>query len=338
MEGKLYFAYGSNLDLRQMDHRCPDAEIVSAVTLPDYVLLFRGFEGSGLATIEPEPGETVHGLLWRLTPQSEQSLDRYEGYPTLYEKRDVTVLDGEGQRHTVMAYVMADQRWMQPAIPSDYYYQGIRDGYRQNGLPLEALGEALRRVRQEVRLTWAAHERTATDSPGKLYFAYGSNINVRQMAERCPSAELVGNAVLHNYALVFRARNNGNGVASILPQKGRKVYGVLWKLTAECEESLDIYEGYPRLYEKREVTVRDEGGNACKVMTYAMTDGKTREPALPSDAYYKRIRDGYRQNALPEKSLDSALQRNRKETADRMAGMDTASGLGAVRRRNRQER
>ena len=158
------------------------------------------------------------------------------------------------------------------------------------------------------------------------------------MAERCPGAELVGNAVLHNYALVFRSRNDGNGVASIQPQRGRKVYGVLWKLTTECEKSLDIYEGYPRLYEKREVTVRDKDGNACSVMTYAMTNVKAREPALPADAYFRRIRDGYRQNALPEKPLDFALQSCRREMADRIAGMDTVSRFGTGRRRDRQER
>ena len=41
-EGKLYFAYGSNINLDQMAQRCPDAQVVGPVTLENYELLFRG--------------------------------------------------------------------------------------------------------------------------------------------------------------------------------------------------------------------------------------------------------------------------------------------------------
>lgn len=42
-----------------------------------------------------------------------------------------------------MAYVMTDgDRWRSPALPSEYYYQGILDGYRQIGLPTQALKQA----------------------------------------------------------------------------------------------------------------------------------------------------------------------------------------------------
>ena len=74
MEENLYFAYGSNLDLEQMAQRCPDAEIVGPVRLENYELRFRG---SGFATVAPKKGSTVHGLVWKLTPNCEQSLDRY---------------------------------------------------------------------------------------------------------------------------------------------------------------------------------------------------------------------------------------------------------------------
>ncbi len=51
MAGKLYFAYGSNINLDQMAQRCPEAEVVGPVTLPDHELLFRY---SGVATIRPK--------------------------------------------------------------------------------------------------------------------------------------------------------------------------------------------------------------------------------------------------------------------------------------------
>ena len=149
----LYFAYGSNINLDQMSYRCPAAQVVGPVTLEGYELLFRG---SGVATIGPKKGGKVHGLLWKITPDCERSLDRYEGYPYLYGKMPVAVKDQSGQEYTVMAYVMS-KRYLTPAIPPESYYQGILEGYRQNGLPVAALKKArdhaVREVRQETEHT-----------------------------------------------------------------------------------------------------------------------------------------------------------------------------------------
>lgn len=105
----------------------------------------------------------------------------------------------------------------------------------------------------------------------RLYFAYGSNINLEQMAVRCPAAQVVGPAVLDGYELLFRGNRRGTGVATIEPLPGSQVHGLLWKLTPECERSLDVYEGYPRLYEKENITVRTGDGKDVVVMAYIMT-------------------------------------------------------------------
>ena len=145
-DGKLYFAYGSNINLDQMAYRCPDAQVVGPVTLEGWELLFRG---SGVATIGTKEGCTVHGLLWQLTPDCERALDRYEGYPHLYGKEPVTVRDAQGQELTVMAYIMTE-RYRAPAVPPTSYYQGIQEGYRQNGLPVLALKKAWEQAVREV--------------------------------------------------------------------------------------------------------------------------------------------------------------------------------------------
>ena len=142
----LYFAYGSNINLDQMSYRCPAAQVVGPVTLEGYELLFRG---SGVATIGPKKGGKVHGLLWKITPDCERSLDRYEGYPYLYGKLPVAVKDQSGQEYTVMAYVM-DERFREPTLPSTAYYNGILNGYRQVGLPVSALKKAWNHAVQEV--------------------------------------------------------------------------------------------------------------------------------------------------------------------------------------------
>ncbi len=146
MENTLYFAYGSNINLGQMEYRCPDASVVGPVVLEGWELLFRR---GGFATIAPMEGETVHGLLWSLTRSCERSLDRYEGYPRFYDKKMVTVRDSEGRSLSVMAYIM-DDRFREPMLPTESYYNGILEGYQQNGLPVSALKKAWEHAVQEV--------------------------------------------------------------------------------------------------------------------------------------------------------------------------------------------
>ena len=147
MEETLYFAYGSNINLEQMEHRCPDALLVGPVTLQNDELHFRG---SGFATVAPKKGSTVHGLVWKITPTCEQSLDRYEGYPRHYTKETVTVKDAAGAEIPVMVYIMAEPYCRQPALPSPYYYRVIQRGFEANGLPVESLQAAWSRTIDEV--------------------------------------------------------------------------------------------------------------------------------------------------------------------------------------------
>ena len=147
MEETLYFAYGSNINLEQMEHRCPDAQLVGPVTLQNYELQFRG---SGFATVAPRESSVVHGLMWKLPPTSEQTLDRYEGYPRHYTKETVTVKDAAGAEIPVMVYIMAEPYCRQPALPSPYYYRVIQRGFEANGLPVESLQAAWDRTVDEV--------------------------------------------------------------------------------------------------------------------------------------------------------------------------------------------
>ena len=55
-----------------------------------------------------------------------------------------------------------------------------------------------------------------------MYFAYGSNMNLDQMAYRCPAAEAVCTAKLEGYELFFAGRP-GNGIAGIRPKQGGAV-------------------------------------------------------------------------------------------------------------------
>ena len=122
----LYIAYGSNLNLAQMAGRCPTAEVVGKAVLRGWRLAFRG-----VATIERRIGYTVPVLVWKLQPEDEQSLDRYEGWPHLYYKENLKVtLDGK--RRTAMVYIMnGNSHPYSP--PARSYMRTILSGYESAG-------------------------------------------------------------------------------------------------------------------------------------------------------------------------------------------------------------
>lgn len=140
----------------------------------------------------------------------------------------------------------------------------------------------------------------------QTYFAYGSNMNLEQMAYRCPKAERIRVVRLADYELTFAGRD-GNGVATIRPKEGSCVDGVLWQITAECERSLDFYEGYPHLYGKETVIVKDRLGGSHQAMVYVMNEPYCRSPALPAKSYLQGILDGCDENGINKAQIKEAL-------------------------------
>ena len=126
------------------------------------------------------------------------------------------------------------------------------------------------------------------------YFAYGTNLNQRQMLERCPDSQPKFVATLPNYKLVFVgwSRQWRGGVASIRPFRGEKVLGAIYEVSDRDLRRLDSYEGYPRSYNRLNITVFDEGGEPTKAITY-IKSGQSEE-AQPSKEYLAPIQQGYR--------------------------------------------
>jgi hypothetical protein len=138
---KYYVAYGSNLNLEQMAYRCPDATIVGKGIVEDYSLKYRGSKTGAYATIIKEAGKCVPVLVWKISPNDERNLDHYEGFPTFYYKKNVTVRMANGESLCAMAYIMFDAA--SPGTPSNYYMRTIYEGYIANGLDLNILFDSL---------------------------------------------------------------------------------------------------------------------------------------------------------------------------------------------------
>lgn len=93
---------------------------------------------------------------------------------------------------------------------------------------------------------------------GKLYIAYGSNLNLAQMIARCPSASVYAKGVLNNWELVYRG-SKANSHATIIRKQGSTVPVLVWEIQPTDEHRLDIYEGYPHYYFKKDIMVTITG-------------------------------------------------------------------------------
>jgi len=145
-ETKFYIAYGSNLNLPQMRRRCPTAKPVGTALIPNYRLLFKGSKTGSYLTIEKATGYSVPVAVWEVTPMDERNLDRYEGFPMFYYKKEMTLnvknrVTGRTSKKTVFAYIMHEDHLI--GVPSTGYIDTCIAGYHSFGFDPEYLMQAL---------------------------------------------------------------------------------------------------------------------------------------------------------------------------------------------------
>lgn len=131
----IYFAYGSNTSREAMRRRVPQAKALGKFWLGSARLVFRG-----VADCIHAEGSRCPGVLWRLTPECEKALDRYEGIGSGAYRKEFCELHGFPGEDRIMFYVM-NSTGIFP--PSQMYLDTIKDGYREFKLPLSYLNEAV---------------------------------------------------------------------------------------------------------------------------------------------------------------------------------------------------
>jgi gamma-glutamylcyclotransferase (GGCT)/AIG2-like uncharacterized protein YtfP len=140
-----------------------------------------------------------------------------------------------------------------------------------------------------------------------LYFAYGSNMDVAAMAERCPRSSRESTARLprHRFALTPR------GFATIVRDDRAEVHGVLWSLALADMPALDRWEEVSSgLYTKVQQSVLRTGGSPVRALVYI---GCTPEPPGPSASrdYFAAVLRAGRDAGLPEAYLAAMVNRRR---------------------------
>ena len=142
MSKKYYLAYGSNLNINQMRMRCPDSKVVSKGFINDYELLFKGSMTGAYLTIEEKKGGKVPVGIWEESVIDELSLDRYEGYPHFYYKREFEI-ELDGKKEVAFVYIMNEERPL--GIPSNFYVETCKEGYEAFSFDKRYLTNAIKR-------------------------------------------------------------------------------------------------------------------------------------------------------------------------------------------------
>lgn len=133
-----------------------------------------------------------------------------------------------------------------------------------------------------------------------LYFAYGSNLDLRRMRERCPSARFHSRAVLRGHKLVFprRARTRPGGVAGIQPDGASSVEGVLYLILRKDLKALDRLRGIAAgCRDRREIQVEIPCGALVTAWT-CIARPQAEGPFPPPRGYMEQIVRGARQQQL----------------------------------------
>ena len=143
----LYAAYGSNTDVQQLRCRCPQSQLVGRGIIEGYMLTFQGRAGNAYCNIlkvnskDKKPCTPV--AIWRITDNDLSRLDRYEGYPTVYNRVEIPVKVSEMELVKCVVYVMTEGKEVPYNVPSLEYLYTVMRGYKMNCLNPKFLYEAL---------------------------------------------------------------------------------------------------------------------------------------------------------------------------------------------------
>lgn len=142
----LFADYGTVLSMKRMELLCPTAKPIAKGWLFDHRLVFKGSKkhGYGHATVIQAPGEldkAVPIVVWELTEQDEETMDKHHGVSTDYYRKTYTVLEVDGKDQSVLLYVLRDD--CEYALPSKPHMDTITKGYLDFGFPMTTLEEAV---------------------------------------------------------------------------------------------------------------------------------------------------------------------------------------------------
>ena len=146
----LYFAYGSNLNHKQMDYRCEGAKYLKKYSLKNFKLCFSHMTKNtiyGHANIIKRKNSKVPGALWKITKKDEKELDGYEGVDYNYYSKHYFSFNNK----KVLVYL---QRVYYLKKPNSTYLHTIIEGYKNCNLDLDYLKRKISNYSVNYNISW----------------------------------------------------------------------------------------------------------------------------------------------------------------------------------------
>jgi gamma-glutamylcyclotransferase (GGCT)/AIG2-like uncharacterized protein YtfP len=136
-----------------------------------------------------------------------------------------------------------------------------------------------------------------------LVFAYGSNLNMKQMLRRCSQVRVASTGVLRHHELLFAGWSAAwrSPVATVLPRLGGEVPGVLYEVSEKGLAALDRCEGHPHVYRRDSLIISTPSGRGRRAHVYCMNAALA--PVPPRSRYFFTILAAYREWGFDEAPL-----------------------------------
>jgi len=136
---KNYFSYGSNMDIDQMKSRCPDSHLQGLYILEKFKFIINS---RGVATVIPSENCNVEGVLWTISEDDENNLDRFEGVPRFYTKSEVELVNISNKNKKLSLIYSATD--IIPGIPRPNYLELILGACTYHQLSINHIQEISR--------------------------------------------------------------------------------------------------------------------------------------------------------------------------------------------------
>ena len=136
----MYFAYGSNLSISQMDKRCPDNIPLNVGRLNGYVWII---SNRGYANVIKSESDYVLGRIYKISKRDEARLDKSEGVKSLnsgYDKKMLSIII-DGVSCDCLVYV---DPITQEGPPKNEYIDRINLGLADSKFPTEYVEKYIR--------------------------------------------------------------------------------------------------------------------------------------------------------------------------------------------------
>ena len=142
-----------------------------------------------------------------------------------------------------------------------------------------------------------------------LYAAYGSNLNRFQMKFRCPDAKILTTGVVKDYRLMYKGSMSG-AYLTIEKEQGCLVPVAIWKISEHDLYRLDMYEGYPKFYYRKNIVIPCADGKNHRAIIYIMHEDRLL--AIPNHYYVDTCEQGYDDFGFDKQVLNAAFEYSMK--------------------------